>query len=218
MTFSLLTDDDFEEESTLLVLDSPANPTLLRENVWRLVMSVTSGERSSEYWAKQRPHGLWERTSQDSLVLNLEPSSEESSVTWPRWGTAWGGVAMEHPTSAQSTEENGPSLLLPTPAANPPGKVRMEDIVDKDGNPPTHSGQRWYDKHTGRLVQKGLKEAVMLATPAAADAQGSHGGGQGRSLRTDIHTYKAETGESGTLNPSFVAAMMGFPDSWFEIE
>ena len=30
----------------------------------------------------------------------------------------------------------------------------------------------------------------LWATPAAADAQGSHGGGQGRSLRTDVHTMK----------------------------
>jgi hypothetical protein len=30
----------------------------------------------------------------------------------------------------------------------------------------------------------------LWATPAASDARGSHGGGQGRSLRTDIHTMK----------------------------
>lgn len=54
----------------------------------------------------------------------------------------------------------------------------------------------------------------VLATPAAADAHGSHGGGQGKSLRTDMHRYKAESGASGALNPSFVEVMMGFPPGW----
>ena len=58
----------------------------------------------------------------------------------------------------------------------------------------------------------------MLATPAAADCHGSHGGGQGRSLRTDTANYRAETGERGQLNPCFVAEMMGFPITWFDIE
>ena len=54
----------------------------------------------------------------------------------------------------------------------------------------------------------------VLATPVAADSKVSHGGGQGKSLRTDMHRYKAETGASGALNPSFVEAMMGFPPGW----
>lgn len=62
------------------------------------------------------------------------------------------------------------------------------------------------------------ESSPMLATPAAADCQGSHGGGQGRSLRTDTANYRAETGERGTLNPCFVAEMMGFPITWFDIE
>lgn len=40
------------------------------------------------------------------------------------------------------------------------------------------------ERHTGG------KELLLWATPAAADCQGSHGGGQGRSLRTDIYNIK----------------------------
>lgn len=249
MTSPLLTDDDFEDEPTLLVQDSRVNLIALRENVLRLVMSVTYGERSSEFWAKQNPNGSWERTSQDSLPLNLEPSSGESSVTWPRWGTAWAGVAMEHLTLAQSTGESGYSSLLGTPNARdykgrgragqlptqllptarasdsmakqlkvyPSGiRGRLEQAIAEEYLPTPRANKP--GGFSGNGFSPTLHETLMLATPAAADAQGSHGGGQGRSLRTDVHTYKAETGESGTLNSSFVAAMMGFPDSWFEIE
>jgi len=37
-----------------------------------------------------------------------------------------------------------------------------------------------------------LSHQVRWATPSAADAVGSHGGGQGRSLRTDIHNWKKQ--------------------------
>jgi len=42
--------------------------------------------------------------------------------------------------------------------------------VDKDGKPPTHPNQRFYDQKTGRLVQRGLKQMVkMFPTPTARD-------------------------------------------------
>ena len=43
------------------------------------------------------------------------------------------------------------------------------------------------------------------ATPSAWDSVGSHGGGQGRSLRTDVH------GQGGQLNPDWVCWLMGWP-------
>lgn len=48
----------------------------------------------------------------------------------------------------------------------------------------------------------------VWATPSAADAVGSHGGGQGRSLRTDLHGYR------GNLSPDWVELLMGFPPGW----
>lgn len=53
----------------------------------------------------------------------------------------------------------------PTPAAHPAGWKNIE-VVDKDGNPPAHFNQRLYHKETGRLVEKGLEQAVtMWLTP-----------------------------------------------------
>jgi len=51
------------------------------------------------------------------------------------------------------------SGLLPTPAVNEPGwKNRIP--VDKNGKTPTHHNQRWYDKETGRVMQKGLQQVL----------------------------------------------------------
>ena len=53
-----------------------------------------------------------------------------------------------------------------------------------------------------------LKGVVMYTTPCAADVQGSHGGNNHRSLRTDV---------AGQLNPTWVEWLMGFPIGWTEL-
>lgn len=59
------------------------------------------------------------------------------------------------------------SGLLPTPAANEPGwKNRIP--VDKNGETPTHHNQRWYDKETGRIMQKGLTQVLALTSSQEA--------------------------------------------------
>lgn len=48
----------------------------------------------------------------------------------------------------------------------------------------------------------------LWTTPCAADAQGSHGGNNHRSLRTDV---------AGQLNPMWVEWLMGFPQGWTDL-
>jgi hypothetical protein len=81
------------------------------------VMSVTYGEKSSEYYGRRNQHGSWERTFQDSLLLSEDNSSDVSSMTWSRWGIALDGVVTELRMSEQFTKETG-SSSLPTPRAN----------------------------------------------------------------------------------------------------
>lgn len=58
--------------------------------------------------------------------------------------------------------------------------------------------------HVGQLAN-----AVKLyTTPCAADSQGSTGGGNHRSLRTDV---------AGQLNPTWVEWLMGFPIGWTDL-
>ena len=59
--------------------------------------------------------------------------------------------------------------MWPTPTTNPVGGKNI-DLVDKTGNPPEHPNQRFFDKRTGRLVQKGLETvAKMWPTPRATE-------------------------------------------------
>jgi hypothetical protein len=59
------------------------------------------------------------------------------------------------------------SLSLPTlSASQEPGWTVTP--VDKDGNPTTNPNERWYHPETGRLMQKGVIQALMFALPNSA--------------------------------------------------
>ena len=115
------------------------------------------------------------------------------------------------------------------------------EVVDKDGNPPTHPNQRFYDKNTGRLVQKGLPQvAQMFPTPYGLSANQGQGDGEfGKAIRNwptpsanedaagrpgskmqkmlgnhpDVRNQGA-----GTLNPTWVEWLMGWPLGWTALE
>ena len=79
-------------------------------------------------------------------------------------------------------------LMLPTPSANEPGwKNRIP--VDKNGKTPTHHNQRWYDKETGRVMQKGISQVLMI-------------NGQKAGLK---------------LQPDFAGWMMGYPKGYLDL-
>jgi hypothetical protein len=59
-------------------------------------------------------------------------------------------------------------IQLPTPTVREPGWKSKP--IDKNGCPPTTCNERWYDKHTGRLLQKGVLQAIAyLPTPTTLD-------------------------------------------------
>ena len=93
-----------------------------------------------------------------------------------RSGTLYPRTMSERPTSDNA------SGLWPTPAALNPGWKNIP-VVDKDGNPPTHFHQRFYHAETGRLVERGLEQAVQWPTPLAQEAK--HGTVTDWELTTD---------------------------------
>ena len=211
MMSQLSMDLSIGEPLTSYQQDSPANRTPLLDFVKRLVMSVTYGEKSSEYYGRRNQHGSWEKTFQDSLLLSEDNSLGVSSMTWSRWGLAWDGVAMELKILEQFTKETGFSSL-PTPTAND---------AKNNGSP-----SNW------RRNSLPLNTIVLLATPTASqdykavrplspsEANGTHG----KTLVGDVgNQLGVEIGESGEserlyLNPEFVETMMGFPIGWTSIE
>ena len=142
--------------------------------------------------------GYYWRTSQRSLVE--DEGWELYSASWPKQGMMLDGKCYPLPMSEQDTSggESSSDAFFPTPSAQEPGWRNIE-VVDKDGNPPQHPNQRFYDKKTGRLVQKGLSQiAQMWPPPPARDyrsgrgrKQRDRGRKQGPSLSEEA--YRRET-------------------------
>jgi hypothetical protein len=103
--------------------------------------------------------------------------------------------------------------LLPTPTASDGTTGAI--FGENDQYSVKASGNIRKTTPSGASGTVGLARTMMLETPNARDWKGQGREGQ---LPTDMHQYKAETGERGTLNPSFVCRMMGFPETWLEID
>ncbi len=132
------------------------------------VMNDIYGQSSTEPFAVYDPDSSLWRTSQLSFE---HPNGEPYLGTWPKQGTMRDGECYEHRTLERHIDESACSLL-PTPAAQDPGY--KGPLVDKNGRLATHSNQRLFDPVTGRMVQKGLAQAVsLLPTPNARDYKGS---------------------------------------------
>ena len=79
---------------------------------------------------------------------------------------------------------------------------------DKQGKDPKRDPDRAVNQN-GADGSVGLARLVqMWATPTAADSTGTTGGGNSRSLRTDV---------GGQLNPTWVEWLMGFPTGWTDL-
>ena len=199
----------------------------LSENCARVALSVKTYLESSAL-----PPGRWLRiwsvqaiTSSCSILkLRLsergtddqEYSSSESQM-WPTPTTVGCTIASEKrinliadgkTTFASNQGERGglsnlrehvlarTKGLWPTPRAN-----EYKDVLQSV--PPS----RKKDPGKCNLTQAVAMEK-LFTTPCAADAQGSHGGNNHRSLRTDV---------AGQLNPTWVEWLMGFPPGWTDL-
>ena len=196
----------------------------LSENCARVALSVKTYLESSAL-----PPGRWLRiwsvqaiTSSCSILkLRLSElgtdgpgySSSESQM-WPTPTTVGCTIASEKrinliadgkTTFASNQGEHGglsnlrehvlarTKGLWPTPRAN-----EYKDVLQSV--PPSRQ------KNPGKCnLTQAVAMEKLFTTPCAADAQGSHGGNNHRSLRTDV---------AGQLNPMWVEWLMGFPIGW----
>lgn len=119
-------------------------------------------------------------------------------ILWPTPCTADGYTAKLRSAQQQGMGRHSLNLpaairLYPTPKAS-----------ESKGTGPMGSRSAEHD-----LQWKNLRGCVLFATPCRGDATGTHGGGNHRSLRTDV---------SGQLNPEWVEWLMGFPAGWSALE
>lgn len=156
------------------------------------------------------------KTHQFLLLGDLEPFSE----TWPQWGMMLDGECLElSPPELPTNETESGSWR--SPAAREPG-VSWERLETRTGEP-VGSMCRHYDKHTGRMAQIGLTQQVkarMWGTPRAS-------GGMKDKLRAISSDHDCRSrledqvaqmeGAGGSLNPTWVEWLMGWPLGWTDL-
>lgn len=203
-----------------LPLVSPVNPSALRASKKAPATIDTYGPSHSTPFAHYDHSTQCWRTLQACLLPNGEQCLAEYSQTWPKAAMMLSGKCYGLPTLTRriSVRVSG---LLPTPTARPAGWQHIE-IVDNHGNPPTHWNQRFYDKNTKRLVQKGLSQVVrMWPTPTTRDwkdgtAKSCQNVPSNGLLGRVVHeTEDYQT--SGSLNPQWVEWLMGYPTGWTDL-
>ena len=209
---------------TLFPADSPASPSVWLESKREKGMIVTYGRRCSElskscarvassvrmYLESSRlPPGRWQRIwsvqaiTSSCVILKLRLSAlgtgdRECSSSDALIGTPT-ACSRERTGAYRRGRTPTPSEIAqmwPTPAARDCKGANSLEHLAQPGTPENRH-------HVDQLANA----AKLFATPCAGDAQGTSGGGNSRSLRTDV---------GGQLNPAWVKWLMGFPPGWTE--
>lgn len=167
----------------------------------------------------EEPFASWDRERLlwlDTVEAETNVDGREFDRTWPASGLSRAGLAFELSgaglgvASGKVLPAPAGGFTFPTPSACEPDSWRYIEVVDKDGAPPAHPNQRFYNKATGQIVQKTLEHvALTWPTPTAQDAR-NNGGPAQHTRRTPPLNARAD----GPLNPVWVEWLMGFPAGW----
>ena len=115
LTLQLLTESRGEELLTLYRADFPVRTLVSQEKAQgSKAKGADSGQRWSELLAKYDPVSFLWKTSQLSLLEDLELSLE----TWPKWGMTRNGVAYQRQKLEPITSESAFGFYVPTPTAS----------------------------------------------------------------------------------------------------
>lgn len=157
--------------------------------------------RLSERGTDEAGSSLWATpNTMDSMDCRSYEAMKRQATTGGRKGRNRPSNLREqvNPLMCQAYEDaSAEAKLWPTPTARDyKGANSLEHLTQ----PKTPGNIHHVDQ---------LANAVKLyTTPCAADSQGSTGGNNHRSLRTDV---------AGQLNPTWVEWLMGFPIGWTDL-
>ena len=159
------------DESTSSPADIHASPSHLPGSKKAQKTTATSGRQCLSLLSKKDPLLSLART----LLVTSRWASTKCFLTWKVKATPRGRLLFQLLPSMLSTDETGSGLLhTPTRKAN----QTSPDMLKR--------GSGWGPK--------------MWATPAAADSKGTTGGGQGKSLRTDVRMWPTPMATDGAKN------------------
>jgi hypothetical protein len=195
MTFRPLTENRGAELLTSYLAVFPVRTSASQDVEPDLMENVVECGNTWRGWlAKYDPNtSLW-RTAQCSFIEDLN----ESSVTLPRSGMTRDGLLWELPTLERHTNETG-SGSWPTPQAS-------------DNRP------RATANSTARRIKLGKQVSLEAAvkfwpTPTAHNAKE---GGFPSEHNRNTPTLSAQAG--GSLNPTWVEWLMGWPLEWTDLK
>jgi hypothetical protein len=214
--------------SSLSPVGSLANLIPLQESVRRLLTIVTSGPRLPVCFARFDRDGSSGRMFAVSSTPSLDGSLVEYSGTWPTWGIALDGACGELPTLERCTSGSESSswptphgMCSPNPRRAGPSGNELGRAVNQ-AMWPTPAARGWRSESCSPVYQaeregqtrgKTLPWAVKTwATPHANCSTGAGSGPQkqgGENLQTQV---------GGSLNPTWVEWLMGFPLGWTALE
>lgn len=166
-----------------------------------------------------------ERSSWKTSQISLMPDLTLYLERLPKSAMTVSGRLYELPMLAHRTNANdGFALQFPTARASEfKGGRTLEGLAKARRNwsnglhdAVTHWATVTADDANNATRASGAfssltRDVRTWATPNAADNQGTHGGGQGRSLRTDMQAIR-QSGD--VLNPDWVELLMGYPVGW----
>lgn len=194
-----------QTELIFLQEDSPANHTALqgKEKVKR--MNATSGQKCLEQYEKLNRHTLLGKMLVDLLIGTAEWYSTRCKLTWRMKATKQSRLYFQLVPKTHHTKGNGYGLLLPTPKAGDwkdRGNLqRLKDLREKSGQ---------------YALMRELA-AILVPTPTASDKP-NDANSLSQLNRDNLGGLAISmTGQTGQLNPRFVAEMMGFPKDWTEL-
>jgi len=207
MTFKPLTGSRGEALLTLYLEGFHAKTSAPQEKAQELTESEAGcGEKWHASFAKYDPDlSLW-KTPQCSLLGD----SEEFLETWPQWGLMRDGECWEQRTLEQTIRGTGFGLsgnkaIADTPSGNWPTPTCADIYTDK-----LKSSQQ----KEGSMHSVSLGQAVkMWPTPTAHNAKETNAPSE--STR-NTPSLAAQAG--GSLNPTWVEWLMGWPLGWTDLK
>jgi hypothetical protein len=239
-TFTPLTQSDWVglDESTLLAADSPASPSALPASSELRVTTATSGRRCAESLHSQDPLGSLAKT----LLASSRWHSTMCFLTWKVSATPRGRLLFRLVPSMRDTDAIGsgsllatptrtanqlaPSMqkwkscaaLLPTPAARDWRSESCTPEYQETRNQETRN-QETRNQETRNQETRGktLPWVVqnMWPTPRASDAEKGPRTAEGAAKEVARgHGPDLPAVAGGSLNPTWVEWLMGFPEGW----
>ncbi len=225
---------------TLFAEAFPASHTPSLVDVADLPTSGTSGPSSPESFASLDPDGSWRKTCQGCSQVTLDGSLERFSETWPRAGMTRNGTAYRRQPLAPLTDgtESG-SSLIPTATTQDHFSARVTANRKKVWT--SHPGTTLLDYARLWPTPQAFDAVSHVRTPEALARAKTKGGSN--NLREVVHLWSSPTvrdantlkkvmrgrGSSdkgneliqplpvqvgGTLNPTWVEWLMGYPTEW----